>query len=592
MKKIVALTLTAGMLLACATGCVGTGTQGGGTGTGIYNQPGTGKTEIKVINFNGGIGSVWIEEAAERFAKLKQEESYASGKKGVYISIDKSMALSTSSMGSAAYNIYFDERLSDVNSLAQAGLLLPITDIVKDETREGGSLESKLFPQVKESLQGNDGEYYSLPHYEFYGGIAYNYDTFAKELAFFAADDEQNKWEYESTKYGNAYFVKSLDAKKSAGPDGEYGNEDDGLPCSLEEMIILMDYIKQESDGYAPIVVSGDYTNYINYTICGLWSALAGYEQMTNYYNCEGEIEVIDYTHKDGPFTNEPLFTGIDYIKKPRTKKITLTEETGYLGNDMVAKYYAFALLEIMEKEGFYSEDSYIGTRNQYDAHMNIYMDGQGVYEKTAMLIEASYWCNESKKGGAFAAYERFHGKKAADLDLRFMALPTSCYTEDNTGGKSCLVDIGQSFAMINGNIASNPELKRASKEFLAFLYSEEELQNFTICTGMPRAFNYKLSSEQKGQMGSYYTRMWELRDSEAGSNVVYLSGTTPTFKKVKNSIKLELSAPILIPNNQGSAFAYFRGRAKNPDGTYAMGTKDVFEVLRLTVTQWNAISK
>ncbi|MBR2375672.1 MAG: hypothetical protein IKA88_05235, partial [Clostridia bacterium] len=524
MKKFIALLLALGMTTSMVA-CGGydeeteSGAEGGNSNIeNVYNVPGKDKTELKMVNFHGGVGSVWIDEAAERFAELKKDESYATGKKGIYIAIDKTMSPNTSQMANSAYTIYFDERFSDVNALAQAGLLLPITDIVKDETRVGGTLESKLFEQVKGSLMGNDGEYYGLPHYEYYGGLSYNRKVFDSEIAYFAADDAEDKWEYPSTKYGSAYMATDLNTKKSKGPDGEYNTADDGLPCSLQELIILMDYFKTQT-AYDPLIVSGQYQNYINYTISGLWAALAGKEQMQNYYNCTGEIEVIDYDNNGG-FSDENLFPGIDYIKKPYTKKVTMTESTGYLGNDMAAKYYALAMLEIFEKEGFYSSDAYIPTRNHYDAQKNLYYDGEGQYEKVAMLLEASYWYTESTINGGFNDYKIVTGKNPADLDLRVMPLPTNYYSEGATGKDLCLLDIAQSFAMINGNIKNNPELKRAAKEFLAFLYSENELQNFTASTGIPRAISYDLTQEQKATINPFYLELLNKRN-----NVVYFSG-------------------------------------------------------------------
>ncbi len=577
MKKFLSLVLAFGMM--ASMGACGYDeepiTQGGSsTVESVYNVPGKNKTELKVVNFHGGVGSVWIDEAAERFAELKQNEHYASGKTGLYINIVKTMATNTSQMANSAYSIYFDERFSDVNALAQAGLLLPITDIVKDETRVGGTLESKLFEQVKGSLKGNDGEYYGLPHYEFYGGLSYNKKVFDQEAAYFAAPEAEDKYEYASSKYGSAYMVNDLETKKSKGPDGEYGTNDDGFPCSLEEMIILMDYFKMRTE-YAPIILSGNCLNYVNYTIAGLWAALAGKEQMQNYYNCTGEIEVIDYDNNGG-FSNENLFPGIDYIKKPYTKKVTMTEDTGYLGNDMVAKYYALAMLEIIEKEDFYSKDTDIPTRSHYDAQKNLYYDGAGQYEKSAMLVEASYWYTESKINGGFNDYSIVTGKNPDDLDLHMLPLPTNYYTEGATGREECLLDIGQTFAMINGNIKNNEELKRAAKEFLTFLYSEDELQRFTASTGMSRAISYELTKEQKENINPFYLELLDKRD-----NVVYYSGVTDAFKKAKTSLRIELAGPVLMPNGKESPFGYLQ------DGS---GTKYVMGELRITAKEWDGI--
>ena len=84
-------------------------------------------------------------------------------------------------------------------------------------------------------------------------------------------------------------LVNSLSTEKSAGSDGQMGTEDDGMPRSLEEMLVLMAYIRDETD-YAPITLAGMYTNYGNYLMEGLWTALAGYDQMRNYYNCNGWV--------------------------------------------------------------------------------------------------------------------------------------------------------------------------------------------------------------------------------------------------------------------------------------------------------------
>ena len=398
---IIMATLFGVSLVACGP----TETSEGGA-YGEYNVEGPGKTTITAYNFDGGIGTDWLREAAERFAKLKQNESYAPGKKGIYIDItgEQGMDPIFASLPTQGFNILFSERRVYVDVLAASGALLDITDIVQDTSRVGGTLESKIFPQAVDALTYN-GKYYGAPHYEFYSGLAYDREMFDATMAYFAASDETNVFEYDS-KYSKApvQMVGSLTAKKSAGPDDIYGNNDDGLPCSMEELLILMDYFKNYcTPTISPVVLSGMYKEMANYLVAGLWPSLAGQEQMTNYYNCSGKVEVVT------GYTNEPLFEGINYIYKPTTEWITLTEDTGYRGNDMVAKYYAIAMLEILQREGFYSSQTYSQTVRHYDAQKALIYGGnvpQSVYDKCAMLIEGSYWYNESVEGGCFTAYE------------------------------------------------------------------------------------------------------------------------------------------------------------------------------------------
>lgn len=513
----------------------------------VYNVPSDSKITIKIKNFGMGPGNLWLEETMERFAEANKDVKYGD-KTGVYLKYEATSNQNTSAMASDTTNIFFDERQSDPYALLQGGLLLNIDSIVKDETRVGGSLESKIFDAAKGGITGNDGSYYALPHYEFYPGIAYNRTTFADLGAYFAAEDEDNVYRHNS-KYGSANFIGDDTAKKSVGPDGKEGSNDDGLPRSLDEFIILCDYIKTESEGdVAPITVAGKYYNmYPDYLLMGLWSALAGAEQMRNYYNCTGEIEVVERDANGVlQFTNENMFPGINYVKKPKTKVVTMSADgkDGWMGNDMAAKYYAYAILDILEAEGFFSKTATSGD-DHWTTHMDLYMDGKAQRPNAAMLIEGSYWYNESNENGGFDAYERYVGKNRNELDVAWMSLPTSVYAENAEGRAACFLDCGLAYTMINKNVESNPALKQACLDFVAFCYSEQELRNFTAKTGITRAISYTLTDADKQKMSRYAVRLWEERDSANGSNIVAWSGSSEIFKAVKTRLKLDLNSGV-----------------------------------------------
>lgn len=513
----------------------------------VYNVPSDSKITIKIKNFGMGPGNLWLEETMERFAEANKDVKYGD-KTGVYLKYEATNNQNTSAMASDTTNIFFDERMSDPYALLQNGLLLNLDSIVKDDTRVGGSLESKIFDAAKGGITGNDGSYYALPHYEFYAGIAYNRTTFADLGAYFAAEDEESVYTY-SCKYGTANFIDDADAEKSVGPDGKSGTNDDGLPCSLDEFIILCDYIKTESEGdVSPITVSGKYYNYYpEYLLMGLWSSLAGPEQMRNYYNCTGEIEVVERDANGNlQFTNENLFQGISYVKKPKTKMVTMSPDgkDGWMGNDMAAKYYAYAMLDVIEAEGFFSKTATSGD-DHWTSQMDLYMDGKAQRQNAAMLIEGSYWYNESNENGGFDAYERYVGKNRNDLDVAWMSLPTSVYAEGAAGRDACFLDVGLAYTMINKNVESNPALKQACLDFVAFCYTEQELRNFTAKTGITRAISYELSDADKEKMSKYAIRLWEERDSKNGSNIVAWSGTSDIFKLVKGRLKIDLNSGV-----------------------------------------------
>ena len=523
----------------------------------IYNINDPSRLKIKVKNFGLGPGNEWLYQTADRFAKEKMETTYGD-KTGVYIDIEPNSQQNTSAMAGDSTNIFFDERQSDPYALAKNGLLLNLDSIVKDTTRVGGSLESKIFAAAKGGIMGDDGSYYALPHYEFFPGLAFNRNTFDELFAYFAADDEENVYEYISDKgYGSANFVGDLTAKKSVGPDGKTGvidgvdySRDDGLPRSLDELILLCDFIKVESDNeIAPVTVSGKYYNYYpEYLVMGIWSSIAGAEQMRNYYNCMGEIEVVKRDANGNLlYTNENLFKGISYIKKPQTEWVTMSADgkDGWKGNDMAAKYYAIAMLDIMRTEGFFSETAY-GGKDHWTTQKDLFMEGKHATNQSAMLVEGSYWYNESSDVGNFDDYQDEVGTLDT-LKVEWMNLPTSVYAEGAVGRDAAYLDCGLAYAMINGNIAGNAALKQACLDFVAFCYSEQELKNFTLQTGITRAISYDLSETEKASMSHYAKSLWEARDHEAGSNIIAWSGTTNTFKQMKSQLKLDLDCGVFM---------------------------------------------
>ncbi|MCQ2741990.1 MAG: extracellular solute-binding protein [Bacilli bacterium] len=541
-KALLPISLLAVVSTLASCGKLGPATSSTSGGNYQYNVDGPNKTKITVGNFGGGIGSLWIEKAADRFAKEVMNKSYADGHQGVYIKFINSFELKTSTMDQSNTSMFFDERFSDITELGQAGLLLDLDEIVLDETRKGGSLDSNIFDSVKDGLKVQ-GKYYGLPHYEYYGGLTYNHEIFDSIFAYFADPTADDKIEWEC-KYGTDYFVSDLNTKRSVGPDGKAGTMDDGLPATMEQFIILMDYIK--SNNCAPIVISGQYQKYGDYLLSGIWSSLAGTEQMKNYYNCTGEIEVVERDASGNIVYEGNAFPGIDYVKKPKTKKVTMAADgsQGYLGNDMAAKYYAIALLDIMKNEGFFNLDSSISTKSHYDAQKCLYLgDVSRDYDKAAMLIEGSYWYNESSEMGCFNQFEKYTGRKRGDLDVRWMNLPTEVFNSDSFEGKEqCLVDIGHSFSMINGNIKNNPEIKDVCIDFMKFLYSEEELAAFSIQTGMPRMINYPMNTDDLSNSGPFYEKLFKQRNANT-DNIIGLSGTTKVFKKAKSIIKLCLQS-------------------------------------------------
>lgn len=578
-KKVLSLTLCAVTALSVAA-CSKNGNAGGNGNV----------TVLEVAVHNGGVGSVWLRNAANRFATQVADRSYAAGKKGVKINITPANGLGKASMDSEAYNVYFIERL-DTYTLMQNKLLMDLSEIFETE-EDGKTLEERIYPQMRAALKGNDGKYYVLPGWEFYAGLSYDKDSFDFCGAYIAAPGEDGL-QYNSTKFGSATLVGRTNAKKSCGPDGKTGivdgvdySDDDGLPSSLQEMLIICEYLLKNN--VEPITMSSAYPGYSKYLIAGLWASLAGYDCMKTCYTFDGtQIEVVE-TDDNGNllFTNENLFPGIDYLKKPRTKMVSATEADGYYTNDMAAKYYAAAFLQIIDKEGFmpFSDGASV---SHTETQLNMLLGGSGVKGKgrKGMMIEGSYWWVESEMYDNFNTYKTLTKKDASDRNIRWMPLPTSLDTSvtEGNGRKNTLIDTGMGVCFINNNINNNQELKRASIDFVKFCYSQDELAKFTEATGSMRPIEYDVDTNNV--KSGFYKELLELRSK---SDVVLFSGDNDTFKYNRGVLQIELSGLTTLSPTIGNT------RYDNYLEAFGNGANavDVFDATRFTKNFWDTLKK
>lgn len=578
MKKV--LTLLLGSVMALTTACAPPPGGGASNSESSGVPADTSKTTvIEVAIHNGGVRWNWLEKAFARFKEQVGDKSYAPGKKGVEINITPGNGLANKSMATDGYNIYFVER-TDTYSFIASDLLMDITEVFEMEDDQGVALKDRIYPEMLPALRGDDPDkYYVLPWVEFYSGMSYDADAFDYIGSYFAAPGESGI--NHPCNYGTATFVGRTKAKKSCGPDGVYNTNDDGLPSSLQELLILCDY--QKNNNVEPITISGKYIGYCAYLIAGLWASLAGYDQMKTVYEFDGTPVEIIKSDENGNlmFTNEPLFQGIDYIKKPVTEMVAITEENGYLTNDMAAKYYAAAFLEAIEKEGLFSQDSRLDV-NHTQTELNLLLGGKGAKKRKGMLIDGTYWWVESELTGNFSSYADLTGEDANTRNIKFMPLPTSVNTTttEGNGEKGTMIETGMGVCYVNNNIKDNEELKNASLDLLKFLYSEQELIEFTKNTGSKLAINYDVDSTDVPSV--FYSNLIEMRDN---SNVLRYTAKNDNsvFKYHRGSLKIELSAEIFRATLDKVTYNNFLQVYR----TTNFNSIDVFNATRFTKDEW-----
>lgn len=506
-KSIIALVLVMVTLMSLLAGC----------GTGNTKVDAT-KTHLAVLSYDGGIGSQWLKSAAKRFEEKYADVSFEEGKMGVVIDITNDKLDGKNGVTTTPYAVWFAESVN-YNDLIATNQIVDITDIVTGSLSdasngaETGSIEDKMDSVFKESLTAIDGKYYCIPHYEIYTGLVYDIDLFDKYGYYFNA----------------AGGFTGVAEEKTVGPDGVKGTKDDGLPSSYEELYILMD--QMVADGVIPFTWVGAYDNYVNDLFAGLQVSYAGKDEFMLNVTFDSSATNTDATIIESFDGNTPI-----------EKKVTITDENGYLMTLQAGKYYAFELLEKIM-----SSDSYHTKLDKSTSHL----DAQEKYilsslkageAPIAMMIEGSYWYNEATQ--ALKRSENTYKEQAENRRFGWMPLPVQyegSVTEGN-GKKNTVMENLCSFAFINAKYKDNEVILDLAKKFLQFCYTDESLVEFSVTTGLPKSMNYDIPEEKLALVDNYFQR--DVLETKLTSDVVYPYSANPIFMNDQSQFLFNQGGP------------------------------------------------
>ena len=496
------------------------------------------KTQLRIEYFNGGVGSEWLTKVAERFEAEYADEPFEEGKLGVEIILGPSESTDYTAISKSPYNLFFTENIDYFRYAAQ-GSFLEISDIVRETTLPGETvtLEQKLSDIHRTSLTALDGNYYAVPHYEFFHSAMYDADLF-ETYGLFYADDREN---------GNGGFVKNSSERRSAGPDGIYNTGDDGMPVTYDEFFALCDYMLSAYN-ITPFVWTGESSGYILKFISALAANYGGAEDWYANYSFGGQAKIIsDY----------------DTLEE---STVQITPNNGYLLSAQAGKYYALRFLErMLSNSGYYHGDSISRTYSHVEAQEDfIYSKLEN--EPIAMIIEGSFWENEAAP--IFQRSIQDKGDAARNRKFGIMSLPlgTSAVTR-----KTALLDNSLSYAFINANIKNNPVLVRLAKLFLQYCYTDESLAEFTRTTNMTKAVDWDYLSEDGedyAALSDFGRQLWDLKSN---SDVVYqisdnnlFMNNSNMFEYTERFISTVNGTPYLLPitalRDGISAINYFKG--------------------------------
>lgn len=516
--KFLALGLAAVLSVGVAAGC--------GNGNIGKDEDSSKITQISFRQWGGTASSTdWLQQAADRFAAEKANEPYESGKKGVKVEISTNKDSDyTSSIPD--YDILMDENSANIYDMQTRGYLADIDDLVK-------GLQSKIEPQLLPKLKGADGKYYGLPHYSYDVSISYNVDLFMAENLYIAAPGEESVVNYKSsllpTSSAGVNFVFNENTKKSCGPNGIPNDYDDGLPSSLEEFIVLCDYIKNKKQ-INPFAIS-DITGGANYAfmlIESLWAGMVGTDAMkaTTCNFTDAEVEVV----KEGALSYDGtlLNTG---IKMPQTETVVLSDDNGYRMYDMSARYYALSFLELAKNKGWFKNQQMTNTKAQEFFVLGNYNANDN--DRCAMLVDSTFWYGESVSGGTLTKYKSLSGGKEANVSMMPMPVQLTGQVTEGNGKKPTVIDTSAT-VFVNKRVEKNEGLFRAVKEFIEFLYSDAELKAFTETSKLTMNLKYDYD---KSSLGNFYAGVLEIE--KAAGDKVYAASDNIKFSKNRSSFSL-----------------------------------------------------
>ena len=557
MKKSLSMLLAASLLATCAMSACNSFID-----TGEEIDPN--KTQLKVFNFNGGIGSFWVEEAARRFAEKYENYEFepGTGKKGVQFLWTKekwSGAVLEDKIKNFPDDVYFGDRMFYAK-WAQDGLLLDISNMVQETLDEYGetdvTIEDKLDQDTISALTCIDGKYYGLPHYEGFRAINYNVNLFESELFYFNDDGD---------------FVSTLQEKRSAGPNGIYENNtgDDGLPASLEQFKELCEYMVSTSD-VKPFVWTGEKNEYFTMLLDVLSTALLGKEQSELFYNFNGP---------SGQVQSE-IITSFEEDGTPNVDTVTIRENTGYYLWQLSALYYASDFASAVIESGetgnpWYAGGSISKTYSHEDAQED-FIRGQMENAPIAMLIDGNYWENEAKMAGKIEQAEKDFTAYDHD-EVRYAMMPLPGVVAGDTGSaRTTLKDYLQSYGFINGKLKDDPNKANLAKMFLQFCYTDVSLREFTTMTGMTRNVSYTLSPSEYNSLSNYAKSVWDLTHSNANVDRVKTTSTSKVFINNESEIINDFwrSQPDGKASWDRPYLAFYNGRLSAQD--YFMGLREL----------------
>lgn len=451
------------------------------------------KTTLTVGNWNGGVGYEWLEAAIDKFEEKYADTSFEEGKKGVQVVIGSNNK--TSMEGETLKDMILQEDVKDevfftegvfYHQWVNKELMLDITEYVEESLTdfdEEKSIADKMDPELLEALKV-DGKIYALPFWQGCYCMVYNATLFDENGWYISADGG----------YTNA------SGKLGAGPDGQAGTYDDGMPATYEEFFALLSKIKQ--DNCTPFQMPGAHQDYFAWFISEMAADAMGSEQTKLNYNFNGTANLI----KPGTLNYDTM--------EFETEEVEITPNNAYdLARQPGLAYAVDFAQDLLQNTTYYDMNKSLSgsfklVQSQLEFVRNPTISSA---KNVAIMLDGSWWENE-----ATAAFKETYGTDAtkhdADMEYKVMSFPKA--TADKVGEESVMVNVLDCYGFIKSNIA--PEKIEVATKFLQFVHTDALMAEFTEMTSLRKPYNYEIDEEA---LTPFAKSMFETVDA---STIVY----------------------------------------------------------------------
>lgn len=465
-KKLAATVLSAAMIVTTLSGCSGAARK--------TVEIDSNRTTLTVGNWNGGVGSEWLNSAIKKFEEKYKDTSFEEGKKGVQVIIGSNNK--TTMEGETLKDIILNDDTRDevfftegvfYQWWAKNGKMLDITEYVNADLTEFGedkSIASKINEDNLNALQ-IDGKIYALPFWQGNYCMVYNATLFDENKWYIGADGQ----------------FTDANGTLSAGADGKEGTYDDGMPATYDEFYKLLEEIK--SDNCIPLQFPGASQDYVSWFLSELAADNMGYEQFMLNYTFDGTAELI----KDGTMDWNTM--------KYDTEKVKITQQNAYelARQPGIAQAVKFAETILQDQSNYDINKSLSGSfkiaQSQLEFVRNPTVSAQ---KNVAIMFDGYWWENEATN-----AFKETYGTKATkyDADMEYKVMPMPKATKADIGKENVVVESMDSYCFIKSNIA--PEKIDVATKFLQFVHTDAQMEEFTQITGLLKPYEYDVNTEE-----------------------------------------------------------------------------------------------